>query len=370
MDRRHFIHIVNTLGFGSVLPASAETTGVARRLVERTKSIVLTEGIRNGLRFGLVGVGGIGSHLLRDIAERLPDKCRTVAINTHVDSLLRLETDRKIRIGDIDDEPVKSDFARRGVVMRFARSAIPEIADAVAGLDMVLLVAGMGGVAGTVISPIVAQVLREQGIFTLGLPLLPWHCEGWRRNKIARYGVRELGLHSDSLLPISNDAFVQVADESATFDDLMNQIALSIVQLCRSITNTVAVNGQMSVDLELFRAIVSHEGHLAFGYGSASGPNRAVIATTHAINHPMLGKQSLQQASDVLIAVEADPQILSIDEQKYIISHLKKRLAPDASVIFSATAELAGDDDLRVSVLASGIRDARALMGTNLLRYV
>lgn len=370
MDRRHFIHVVNTLAFGSVLPASAETTGAARGLVERTNSIGLKEGIRNGLRVGLVGVGGIGSHLLRDIAEKLPDKCRTVAINTHANSLLHLDADRKIRICDIEDEPVQSNFARRVVVRRFSRAAIPEIADAVAGLDMVLLVAGMGGVAGTVISPIVAQVLREQGIFTLGLPILPFDWEGQRRNKIARYGVRELGLHVNSLLPISNDAFVQVADESATFDDIMNQIALGIVQLCRSMTHMVAVNGQTSADLERFRAIVSHEGYLAFGYGSASGPNRAVIATTHAIDHPMLGQRSLKQASGVLIAVEAAPQSLGRDEQKSIISHLMKHLAPGVSVIFSTTPALAGDDNLRVSVLASGIRDARALMGTNLLRYV
>ena len=371
MKRRHFIQIVNTLGFGSVLPAPDATTQAARCLVELTNSaMVNAKGVRNGFRVGVVGVGGAGGQILRAIAGTLPDNCRTVAINTDANSLRRLKADRKIRISDIQDELVRSGFSRQVVVRRFARSAIPEIAEAVAGLDMVFLLAGMGGVAGTVISPIVAQVTREQDIFTLGLPLLPFSFEGLRRNETARCGVRELGRHTHSSLPISSEVMAQEAGDGATMNDCWNQTAMVFRQIYRTVTNSVAANSNMSVDFEKVRSIVSHQGYSAFGYGSASGPNRTEAAVCKAIEHPLLGQRSLQQASSVLIAVEAAPQSPGLDEKKVIISHLRKILAPEASVIYSATPELTGSNDLRVSVLVSGIRDARALMGKNPLRHV
>ena len=317
MDRRHFIQIVNTLGLGSVLPASADTTQAARRLGEPTNSVMVNaEGIGNGLRVGVVGVGGAGGQILSDISGTLPINCRTVAINTDANSLHRLKVDRKIRISDIQDELVISGFPRQVVVRRFARSAIPEIAEAVAGLDMVFLLAGMGGVAGTVISPIVAQVMREQDIFTLGLPLLPFSFEGLRRSKTARCGVRELGRHAHSSLPISAEVMTQNARDDATMDDCWNQTAMVFRQIYRTVTNSVTANSQVSVDFEKVRAIVSHQGYSAFGYGSASGPNRTEVAICKAIEHPLLGQRILQQASGVLIVVETAPQTLGLDEKK------------------------------------------------------
>jgi len=176
------------------------------------------------------------------LAERLPNLGRTIAINTHAGALHRGNADRKILVGDIQDEPISTNAARRLVVRRSARSAIPGITEAVAGLDMVLLVAGMGGVAGTEISPIVAQVLREQNIFTVGFPILPFDFEGQRRCDIARLGAAELGRHVHSLYPIFNETFAQAAGDSATMDDVFNQISISILQHYQRVTGAVAAS--------------------------------------------------------------------------------------------------------------------------------
>ena len=217
MDRRQFLQAINTYGLGAVLPAS----------------------VRNELRVGVVGVGGAGGNVLHHIAGKLPDKCHTVAINTSTDTLHRLNADRKIRVGDIPDRPVRSDAVRRLAVRRFAWAAIPGITEAVAGLDMVLLVAGMGGVAGTEISPVVAQVLREQNIFTLGFPIMPFNWEGERRTRIALHGASELDRYVHSLHPISNEGLAHAAGENATMGDVFNQASLAVLQHYRSVTRRV-----------------------------------------------------------------------------------------------------------------------------------
>lgn len=227
MDLRQFLQAINTFGLGVVLPAS----------------------VRNELRLGVVGVGGTGGNVLRQFAEKLPDNCRTVAINTHADSLHRLNADRMIRVGNIPDSQVRSDAARRLVVRRFAWAAIPRITEAVAGMDMVLLVAGVGGVAGTEISPIVARVLGQQNIFTLWFPIIPFDFEGQRRGDIARYGAAEVGRHVHSLIPICNEAFAQAAGENATMDDVFNQISLTVLQHCQSVTRAATANRISGTDL-------------------------------------------------------------------------------------------------------------------------
>lgn len=227
MDRRELLQAASTFGFGAVLPASAP----------------------NELRVGIVGIGGAGGNVLHFIAEKLPDSCRTVAINTHADSLRRLNADRKIRVNGIPDRPVRSDPARRFFVRCSSRTAIPGITEAVAGLEMVLLVAGMGGVAGTEISPIVAQALREQNIFTVGFPIMPFHFECHSRNDIARDGAAELGRHVHSLLPIFNDAFAKAAGEDATMHDALNQVSLAVLQHYQIVSRAVAASRLAGTDL-------------------------------------------------------------------------------------------------------------------------
>lgn len=191
--------------------------------------------------------------MLSYLAEGIPNLSRTIAINTDADSLHRCNAGRKILVGDIQDEPTSTNAARRLVVRRTARSAISEISEAVASLDMVLLVAGMGGVAGTEISPIVAQVMHEQNIFTLGFPILPFDFEGQRRNEIARQGAAELGRHVHSLYPIFNESFAQAAGENVTMDDIFSQASLSILQHCKRVTGAVAAGRLAGIDLFVYR---------------------------------------------------------------------------------------------------------------------
>ncbi len=230
MDRRHFFNYISAFGIDTSLPALGH----------------------HELRVGVVGIGGAGANVLRYLREQLPNLNRTVAINSDACSLRRQSVDQKIQVKDIPDEPSGPDFERLIVVRENAWSVANEIAGSVAGLDMVFLVAGMGGLAGTVISPIVGQILREQNIFTLGFPILPFEFEGQRRCDIARHGAAEFGRHVDSLIPIHNDTFAQAAGESAMMDDVFNQISLSVLQHYLRVTGAVAVSRHAGTD----RAVV------------------------------------------------------------------------------------------------------------------
>lgn len=217
MDRRHFLHAVNVFGVGTVMP-----------------TLPCSE-----YRVGIVAVGGAGGNVLNDLAGCLPRRCRTVAINTQSSSFHRLIADRRISIDGTPSQFVMSDDSRRLTVQRRAQSAVGEIADAVNGLNLVALVAGMGGVAGTEISPIAAQVLRHQNICTVGIPIMPFHFEGERRSDIAREGAAKLGRHVHSLIPISNETFAQAAGENASMADVFNQVSLAVLKHYQWVTRPI-----------------------------------------------------------------------------------------------------------------------------------
>lgn len=220
MDRRHFLQTVNAFGVGAFMPASAQ----------------------NEHRVGIVAIGGAGGNVLNDLAECLPQQCRTIAINTDVSALNRLSAVRKIKIDCIFGPSVGSDAGRRLAVRRQAQCATDEITEAVSGLDAVLLVAGMGGVAGTEIAPVVAHVLRQKHIVIHGVPIMPFAFESEMRNAVARDGARALGRHVQLLLPIYNDAFAHADAEEATLREVLLEASLTVLQLYSRAISTTSVD--------------------------------------------------------------------------------------------------------------------------------
>lgn len=240
-----------------------------------------------------------------------------------------------------------------------AHSSLHEIADAVAGLDMVLLVADMGSAAGSGIAPMVAQMLREQDILTLAFVPMPFSFENEQRKRIAQTGIRELRVHVNALLPFSNGNIERVAGENASFTAVSNQAALAFDQLWQGILNPVCRPGWVNIDFEDLRHnILSHEGDCAFGFGSGSGVNGAEAATRKAIDYSLLGPYRLQRASAALIAVRASPQALISQESNYALKSIRNQLSTDAWIIYGAYHDATLGNEIMVSVLASGIRYA------------
>ena len=359
MHRRQFLQTLNAMGASVILPASAFydegasviTPTTTQPLIAPANAVEVDGRDWDIPKVGVVAVGGLGGAILSDLAGRLPYVNRTIAIDTDANSLHRANANRKILAGDGKALPLDSHAARL-----LAQPSLPEIADAVAGLDMVLLVAGMGGAAGSGISPMVAQMLREQDILTLAFATSPFDFESQQRKQDAQTGIRELRLHVNALLPFSHGNIRQVTGPNALFTCVSSQAALAFDQLWRGILNPVCRPGLVNIDFEDLRhLILSHEGDCAFGFGSAHSAEAAALT---AINHPLLGRSRLQQASGVLIAVRAPPEVLKLRDSISAMRSIRKQLSQDPWILWGTYYEAHPGSDITVSILASGIRDA------------
>ena len=352
MYRRQFLQTLNAFGAGIVLPASA-FYGEGASVLTPTSAVEVAGSDWDIPKVGVVAVGGQGCAILSELAGRLPYLGLSIAIDTDVASLLRVEADRKVLVGDGKALPLNSHAARR-----LAQSSTPEIAEAVADLDMVLLVTGMGGAAGSAIAPLVAQILRGQNIVTLAFATLPSSFESQKRQQNAQTGIRELGVHVNALLPFSHGNIVRVAGKGTSFTSVSSQAALAFEQLWLGILNPVCRPGWVNIDFEDLRHIIlSHEGDCAFGFGSASGVNGAEAATRKAIDHPLLGQHRLQRASALLVAVRASRQVLQSGGTMATMRNIREQLSQDLWIIYGAYHDDTLDNEITVSVLASGIRE-------------
>ena len=238
MYRRQFLQSLHVMGANIILPASEPSGEDGSVITPKNTPVLVAPGkvvevaasVWGVPKVGIVAIGGLGSAVLNDIEGRLPYVGRSIAIDTDVRSLRRVKADCKIRVGDDSDLPRDHQGARL-----LAQSSVPEIADAVAGLDMVFLVAGMGGAAGSGIARIVAKILREQNILTLAFASFPTSFENQQRWQIAQTGIQELRSHVDALLPFYNGNTAHEAVENASFTSVSTQAALVFNQLWQGI---------------------------------------------------------------------------------------------------------------------------------------
>jgi len=354
MNRRQFLQTLTAAGTNALLPtfalayqgSSAETSKITPLPIE-SKNII-EDVAWDFPRAGILSVGGTGGAILSDHVGNLPYLARTIAIDTNPFSLQRVIANSKILVGDGTNRPFDPYVERF-----FAMSARNEIADSVAGLDLVFMVNGMGGAAGTEILQVVEDVLHDQDILTLGATIIPFYSEGQRQ--IAHSGIEELSHRIKTVSPITNESFAQSSGNDGA---AMNQYYLAFTQLYRSIMNTIAVPGIIGVDLADVRCLMQRAGHSAFGFGSASGMNGAECATRKAIAHPLLAHRQLQLASGILVAIEGNCQSLRMRTIHDVMTHIKNHMSPAAYAIFSAVENPELDDDYRISILAHGFREA------------
>lgn len=362
MDRRQFLQTLNANGMGAILPMSAPANISARGeshmaippAAEVDSVVVEVAGTTWEIpKIGIVSVGAVGGSCLPTPGDRtrsLPYLTRTIAVDTCGVELHCMNADRKVLLGD---SKTLLDPHSAGLL---APSAGNEIADAVAGLDMVLLVAGMGGATGTGIARVVAQVLHEQSILTLAFAVMPFACEGGQRQQIAQAGIRELRPHVAALIPFFNNGIEPDARSVRWQSAAARQAPLAFMEVCRNILHPVCKPGWVNIDFEYLRHIIlSHEGDCAFGFGSAKGADGATIAASRAIDHPLLGRDRLQRASAVLMAISAAPHVLMLRDSSIALRAVRKLLPPTVDIIYGAYSDQSLGKNIAVSILANGI---------------
>ncbi len=307
------------------------------------------------VKIKVVGVGGGGNNAVNRMIEAGVEGVEFIAVNTDKAALNKSNAAYKVAIGE---KLTKGHGAGANpeVGARAAEESTEEITAALKGADMVFITAGMGGGTGTGAAPVVAKIAREMGILTVAVVTKPFDFEGRRRMLQAETGIKNLREVVDSLLVIPNERLKQISNTRITFlnafveaDNVLKHGVASISDLIRDI-------GVVNLDFADVTTIMQDAGYAHMGVGAAQGKDKAEQAAKLAISSPLL-ETSIEGARGILINITASPDIAleEIDTASHLISD---EAHPDATIIWGAIIDPSLEDEMRVTVIATGFNGA------------
>ena len=306
----------------------------------------------------VVGVGGAGGNAVNNMIRSKLEGVDFLVANTDAQALQQSLCERRIQLGSTVTKGLGAG-ARPDVGRMAAEEAVRDIAEQLAGSNMVFITAGMGGGTGTGAGPVVAQIAREQGVLTVGVVTKPFHFEGSHRMKMAEYGINELQNYVDTLIIIPNQNLFRIANEKTTFADAFKMADEVLYSGVRGVTDLMVMPGLINLDFADIRAVMSEMGKAMMGTGEATGDNRAIAAAEAAISNPLLDEVSMKGARGVLINITGgmDMTLFEVDEAA---NRIRDEVDPEANIIFGSTFDQSLEGKIRISVVATGI-DAQAM---------
>ena len=310
----------------------------------------MLDNANKGTIIKVVGVGGAGgnavSHMIRSGVQGVDFIC----CNTDAQALAATNAPVQIRLGRTGlGAGAKPDQGRAA-----AELAREEIRAALNGANMVFITAGMGGGTGTGAGPVVAEVAKELGILTVGVVTKPFSFEGAKRMKMSEDGISELSKYVHSLIVVLNENLYELMDEDATQADCFKAADDVLHNACAGIAEIINVEGNVNVDFEDVKTIMGEQGQAMLGTAMAAGPDRAKVAAEQAVACPLLEGVNLNGARGVLVNITASSS-LKMKETRAIMDHISGFAAPEATVIFGTAYDDTMGDNLRVTVVATGL---------------
>ncbi len=304
----------------------------------------------------VVGVGGAGGNAVNHMIGKGVEGVEFIAVNTDAQVLARNQARNQIQIG--------SSGLGAGAKPEEARAvAIAErelLQESLEGAHMVFITAGMGGGTGTGAAPVVAEVAREMGILTVAVVTKPFSFEGTKRMRLAEAGIEELSGHVDALIVILNDKLEEVLGEDVTMDEAFKAADDVLNNAVAGISEIINREGLVNVDFQDVRTVMSEQGMAMMGSAQMSGMDRARIAAEQAIASPLLEGVTLSGARGVLVNITATRESLKHGEVKAVMNTVRSFAADDATIIFGAVYDPSMEDNLRVTVVATGLGSAAA----------
>ncbi len=306
----------------------------------------------------VIGVGGGGGNALEHMVVNKIEGVDFICANTDAQALRRSAATTQLQLGT-DITKGLGAGANPDVGRQAALEDRERIMEVIKGADMVFITAGMGGGTGTGAAPVVAQVAREMGILTVAVVTKPFPFEGAKRMKVAMAGIEELSQHVDSLITIPNEKLLKVLGKDMSLLNAFksaNDVLLGAVQ---GIAELITREGMINVDFADVRTVMSEMGMAMMGTGRASGENRATEAARLAVSSPLLEDVDLAGARGVLVNITAGLD-MSIGEFEEVGNTIKEFASEDATVVVGTVIDPDMTDELRVTVVATGLGGARA----------
>ena len=306
----------------------------------------------------VVGVGGGGTNAVNRMVEAGIRGVEFVAINTDRQALLMSDADLTVHIGE-DLTRGLGAGANPEIGAQAAEESRAEIREALSGADMVFVTAGEGGGTGTGGAPIVAEIARDEiGALTVGVVTRPFSFEGRKRRQQAEDGIALLASKVDTLIVIPNDRLLQIVDKKVSMLDAFRIADDILRQGTQGITDLITIPGLINLDFNDVRTIMKDAGTAMMGIGVASGENRAVEAATAAISSKLF-ETTIAGAKGVLISI-AGASDMALQEVSDAADTITESADTDAQIIFGSVIDDTLEDQMRVTVIATGFSSTNA----------
>jgi cell division protein FtsZ len=301
----------------------------------------------------VIGVGGCGGNAIDHMLAQGVQGVEFISANTDAQALKRTQAKVQLQLG-------------AGVTKGLGAGADPEIgrqaaledreriAELIGGADMLFLTAGMGGGTGTGAAPVVAEVARELGILTVAVVTKPFAFEG-KRQKVALAGIEALSPYVDSLIIVPNDKLMQVLGNQVTLDEAFKAANDVLHGAVAGIAEIISCPGMINADFADVRTVMSEMGMAMMGSAKASGPDRARMAAEQAIACPLLEDINISDARGVLINISASKATFQLQEMYDVMEIVKACAAESATVILGAVYDEGIEENLRVTLVATGL---------------
>src|SRR5579884_1046364 len=304
----------------------------------------------------VVGVGGAGVNAINRMIEAEIEGVEFLAINTDLQSLQQCAAHETLHIGDSLTRGLGSgsnpDLGRQA-----AREEHDRIKAMLRGSDMIFIAAGAGGGTGTGAAPVVAQIARELGALTVGIVTRPFQFEGSRRREQAESGIAALAEEVDTLIVVPNNRLLSVLDRNVSMVDAFHVADDVLRQGVQGISDLVTLPGLINLDFADVRTIMAGAGNALLGIGMGTGERRAIDAAEQAVASPLL-ETSMDGARSILLSITGGND-LSLWEVNEAAKAVAEAAHPDANIIFGAMVDEKLDDQVWVTVVATGYGDGR-----------
>jgi len=303
----------------------------------------------------VVGVGGGGGNAVNYMQQSNIEGVEFINANTDVQALQSSDCGTILQLGGNLTKGLGAgadpDVGRQAAIEDRER-----IAEALAGSDMVFITAGMGGGTGTGAAPVIAEIARDIGALTVAVVTRPFSFEGARRDKLADQGLKLLKESVDSLITIPNEKLLQVMGKEASLQDafaMANDVLRNAVQ---GISELITSPGLINVDFADVKTVMSEMGQAMMGAASATGATRASEAARNALSSPLLEDTNIKGAKGILVNVTAGPD-LTIGEFGEVGGMIRDMASEDATVVIGTSIDPQMEDQLRVTMVATGIQE-------------
>lgn len=301
----------------------------------------------------VIGVGGAGGNAINNMIASNLQGVNFMVANTDVQALEISKAPLKIQIGDKLTEGLGA-----GANPQIGREAAQESAEAIRNAlkdsHMVFITAGFGGGTGTGAAPIIAEICKELGALTVAVVTRPFSFEGRKRSKQADEGIGELKEIADTVITIPNDRLRGLASKNATMIEMFKKADEILLHSVKGITDLILMPGLVNLDFADVKTTMSRAGMAIMGIGVSDGENRAVEAAERAISHPLLEDLSIAGAKGVLMNITSSSS-LTMDEMTEASERIYSEVGEDAEIIWGAVIDDSLADEMRVTVIATGI---------------